>query len=67
MGPKPKKSPSLENYPACDAVVAKIADELWGKTPGENIGNSLKVFYGKSPELVLSIIQTPFFPRILQR
>ena len=32
LGPKPKHSPSLVNYPACDAEVQKIADEVWGKT-----------------------------------
>ncbi len=31
LGPKPKHSPSLVNYPACDAEVQKIADEVWGK------------------------------------
>ena len=67
MGPKPKKSPSLENYPACDAEVAKIADELWGKIPRKILANDLKVIYGKSPELVLSIIQEPFFPPISPR
>jgi len=36
LGPKPKKSPSYVNYPACDAEVAKIADEVWPATPGEH-------------------------------
>ena len=30
MGNPPVKSPSLENYPACDALVAKLSDEIWG-------------------------------------
>lgn len=30
VGPRPLKSPSLQNYPACDAEVAAIAGELWG-------------------------------------
>jgi hypothetical protein len=29
VGPKPKASPSLENYPECDKEVQGIADELW--------------------------------------
>ena len=29
-GEKPAKSPSLQNYPQCDAQVAAMADELWG-------------------------------------
>lgn len=28
-GPKPAKSPSLAGYPACDAYVESIANELW--------------------------------------
>jgi hypothetical protein len=43
LGPKPKKSPSLADYPACDKEVAKIADETWGK-----------VIVGKSAEQVLA-------------
>jgi len=31
-GRPPQRSPSLENYPACDAVVRGVADELWGKS-----------------------------------
>ena len=30
VGPRPQHSPSLENYPKCDAQVRKIAGELWG-------------------------------------
>ena len=29
VGPKPDHSPSLTGYPACDAEVKKLADELW--------------------------------------
>ncbi len=29
-GPKPRQSPSLSGYPACDDEVRRIADELWG-------------------------------------
>lgn len=31
MGPLPSRSPSLQNYPTCDAVVKKLADELKGR------------------------------------
>ena len=30
IGPRPLKSPSLSNYPACDAQVQHLAAELWG-------------------------------------
>ncbi len=29
VGPKPKASPSLQDYPECDTEVRRIADELW--------------------------------------
>lgn len=30
VGPAPKKSPSLENYPKCDQEVEALTKELWG-------------------------------------
>lgn len=33
IGPKPKRAEGLKNFPQCDAEVAAIADELWGKEP----------------------------------
>ncbi len=30
VSPKPVKSPSLKNYPECDAELKKIAEEVWG-------------------------------------
>ena len=29
LGPAPKRSPSMQNYPACDAEVKKLAGQLW--------------------------------------
>jgi (4-O-methyl)-D-glucuronate---lignin esterase len=37
IGPRPKKSPSLSGFPACDAKVEKIASEVWGSIDGEKI------------------------------
>ncbi|WP_321438936.1 glycosyl hydrolase [uncultured Bacteroides sp.] len=31
LGPKPLKSPSLQNYPKCDEEIKVMADELWGE------------------------------------
>ncbi|MBN2578635.1 MAG: hypothetical protein JXB10_06550 [Pirellulales bacterium] len=31
LGTPPQRSPSLQNYPACDAEVQKLAAALWGK------------------------------------
>jgi hypothetical protein len=30
IGPRPQKSPSLTNFPHCDAEVETLAEELWG-------------------------------------
>ncbi len=31
VGPRPLKSPSLANFPRCDAEVDRLAEELWGE------------------------------------
>ena len=35
VGTRPEKSPGLENFPACDEDVKKLADRLWGDGNGE--------------------------------
>ena len=38
IGPKPQKAETLQDFPACDAEVARLADELWsGKTGRGNV------------------------------
>ncbi|QHS57513.1 glycoside hydrolase family 2 [Mucilaginibacter sp. 14171R-50] len=37
LGPKPVTSPSLQNYPAADAQLSKLANELWGNINGTSI------------------------------
>ena len=37
MGPPPSRSPSLQNQPAADLEVRKLAAELWGNVDGEKI------------------------------
>jgi len=39
VGPKPVRAQGLENFPQCDAEVAAIADELWGKEPRRRARN----------------------------
>jgi hypothetical protein len=52
VGPRPKHSPSLADFPTCDARVKKLADELWGKCDGtnvlENADGKGRVVWGKS-------------------
>lgn len=44
IGPKPTASPSLQDYPACDKALTKIADKVWGDVDGEAVK---KRQYGK--------------------
>jgi len=45
LGPKPKYSPSMQDYPKADIQLQKMADELWGKVDGINV-KSAKVGKG---------------------
>jgi hypothetical protein len=35
LGPKPERSPSLQDYPQADLKVKSMADELWGNVDGK--------------------------------
>jgi hypothetical protein len=35
LGPAPRRSPSLQNYPACDDEVRRLAAEVWGDCDGK--------------------------------
>jgi hypothetical protein len=58
IGPKPKQSPSMADFPAADAEVQIIGQELWGAIDGRRIfTNSYgkgKVIWGKTPEQTLA-------------
>ena len=45
VGPRPSKSPSLSDYPNCDAEVKGLADDLWGHG---------RILSGITPEKVLA-------------
>ena len=44
MGPRPERSPSMENYPSADKEIQKMAAELWQNCDGKNVK---MVHYGK--------------------
>ncbi len=52
VGPRPQHSPSLADFPECDAQVKKLADELWGKCDGsrvlENSCGKGRIVWGKA-------------------
>ena len=62
-GHKPTHSPSLSGYPACDAEVRKIGEELWGDADGrsklENSVGAGKVFAGSLSQLMEKTGLTP--------
>ncbi len=63
VGPRPQKSPSLENYPACDNQVQQLAGELWGDCDGKKVtahslGNG-RVVWGIAPEKILASMGVP--------
>ena len=63
LGGRPLKSPSLSDYPNCDAEVARLADDLWGK--GESAPVGMRRFgkgfvgWGKTPQQVLADAHVP--------
>jgi hypothetical protein len=52
VGPRPPHSPSLADFPKCDAQVSELAGELWGQCDGvrilENADGQGRVVWGKS-------------------
>jgi len=52
VGPAPKKSPSLENYPRCDAEVESLVKELWGNGKIRTVEN-LETVLAAGPDVVL--------------
>lgn len=58
VGPRPTRSPSLSDYPNCDAEVRRIGDELWGDCDGQRVKEHRlgkgRVVWGVSLEKVLA-------------
>ena len=58
VGPKPFRSPSLQDYPKCDDEVKSLADEVWGNCDGvkvtEHAFGEGKVICGKPMEEVFA-------------
>ncbi len=69
VGPRPMRSPSLTDYPHCDAEVQQMADELWGPCDGKTIKEHLfgkgRVVWGKAlPEVLRESGVTPDFQQL---
>jgi hypothetical protein len=66
VGPRPDHSPSLQNYPQCDASVKTLAGVIWGDCDGKTVTEHRRgkgqVFWGKSMgDVFASIHVTPDF------
>jgi hypothetical protein len=64
LGHRPRKSPSLANFPECDRQVERLADAIWGKDAGERgsgerLAGKGRVIWGRSPEEVFAHMQVP--------
>ncbi len=64
LGTRPLKSPSLIDYPQCDAEVQRLADELWGKDAGvsgtgEHAFGKGFVVWGSTPEKIFAAMNVP--------
>ena len=63
VGPRPTKSPSLSNFPQCDAEVRQLAEELWGECDGSSITENRvgkgRVFWGDSVLAILPKLGAP--------
>ena len=57
VGSRPVQSPSLTDYPACDAKVRGLADKVWGACDGRDVKEHVfgkgKVVWGKSMQSLL--------------
>jgi hypothetical protein len=58
VGPRPRKSPGLSDYPKCDEQVRQLADELWGDCDGkvvkEHACRKGRIVWGPAPGEVLA-------------
>ena len=57
VGPRPESDPGLKNYPACDAKVKKIGDEVWSDCDGQRVTQRTygkgRVIWGKTLREIL--------------
>jgi hypothetical protein len=68
LGAPPISSPSLSNYPHCDAQVKQLAEQLWGKAPyvRERVLGKGRVFLDSAAAQLLQTAHTedaPLIPR----
>lgn len=63
VGPRPLRSPSLTDFPECDARVDRVAREVWGDCDGQRVRQHRlgkgRVVWGIAPEKLLADAGVP--------
>jgi len=64
VGPRPTRSPSMAGFPASDAELVNLANQLWGAVDGANeterrIGRSGRIIWGKSMAAIFTELNLP--------
>jgi hypothetical protein len=63
VGPKPERTTSLKNYPACDKEVKALAAKIWGTCDGKSVLSNKygkgTVYWGKTLKQVLRELAVP--------
>jgi len=63
IGSRPLKSPSLSDYPACDAEIKALAEEVWGNCDGQKVKEHIygkgRIIWGKTADEVLKEMNVP--------
>jgi len=63
LGPRPSRSPSLEDFPRCDRAVQTLARELWGNSDGSQPGTRRfgkgSIIWGKALDTILAAQDCP--------
>ena len=65
LGSRPRKSPGLTGYPACDDEVAGIGAEVWGQETGDSVFGAGRVITGRTVEEALEQLALAPQPRLL--
>ena len=63
VGPRPDKAPGLENHPAADDQVKRLAERLWGPCDGKKVTSHQlgkgRVVWGITPQEALAGMKVP--------
>lgn len=63
LGEPPTKSPSLQNYPACDVEMRRLAEALWANCDGKQVTSAAfgkgRVFRGAPLDKALAQLNSP--------